>query len=502
MLETHISRVFLTGPYAYKVKKPVSLGFVDFTTLESRRLSCRDELDLNRRLAPALYLDVVPVRGSSAAPRLYGAGPVIDYAVKMREFPQDALASAMLARGALTARHIVDLAARLATFHADASHIAGAYGTAEAVQRTATENFVEIEALLADAADRDTTARLREWTTAAFQSVHGLLARRHAECRVREVHGDLHLGNIVCLEGRLVPFDCLEFNAALRWNDVISEVAFLVMDLEDRGAPALANRFLDAYLAASGDYEGLAVLRFFTVYRAVVRAKVHFLRAREIDERDGEHRRLEDEGRRYLLLAKKLTRPPRPAIIVMHGLSGSGKSTAAVELIERLHGVRVRSDVERKRLAGLPATASSGSPPGAGLYTARHTNATYARLVALARFIVRAGHVAIIDATGLRRAARFPFSSLASDEGVAWAILDVTAPEETLKQRIVARAAQPGEPSEATLEVLRRQLASQEPLTTEEQRHTVCVDGMAGVTTEVLFALARLGVRPADNSDI
>jgi predicted kinase len=305
------------------------------------------------------------------------------------------------------------------------------------------------------------------------------------------VHGDLHLGNIVCVEGALVPFDCIEFNAALRWNDVLSEVAFVVMDLHDRSAPRLAYLFLDAYLAHTGDYEGLPVLRFFVVYRAVVRAKIHLMRAMQLTDDEAEQRRLLAEYRRYMRLAVSWTRRRRPFVLVMHGLAASGKSTYARELLQAWHAIRVRSDIERKRLAGLAADAATLSPVGGGLYSADRDDATYARLATLADAIMAAGYPAIVDATFIRRAHRERLAPTARARGAKWAIVDIDAPVDVLRERIVARAALGRDPSEATLAVLERQLELREPLTPSELRHVVTLDGEKPIAPEHYAAIAR-----------
>lgn len=282
MLETHISWVFLAGPYAYKIKKPVDLGFLDFTTLEKRRDFCEEELRLNRRLAPQLYIDVVELRGSPEAPHIGGSGAVLDYAVRMRRFPQEALASRMLADARLTRERVDRFAARLAQFHAGLPPAPPElpYGTPGRVLHDARQNFDQIAAMLPDPHRDDCAlARLRDWTEREFKLRCGEIHERREAGMTRECHGDLHLRNIVEIEGELVPFDCIEFNAGFRWIDVMNEVAFLFMDLLDRGADALAWRFLNAYLEANGAYSGLSVLRFYVVYRAMVRAKVHLMRA-------------------------------------------------------------------------------------------------------------------------------------------------------------------------------------------------------------------------------
>ncbi len=279
-LETHISWVLLTGAYAYKIKKPVRLGFLDFSSLEARRQYCEEELRLNRRLAPGIYLDVVEIRGLPGAPRVGGTGPVLEYAVKMHQFPQEALAIRLLARGALDPALVSRLASRVAAFHAQLppAPAESGYGTPDSVIRNARDNFAQIFSLLAATDDHEAAQSVHDWTGREFMIRQGDLRARHASGRVRECHGDLHLGNIVLLDGELVPFDCIEFNADLRWNDVMSEVAFLMMDLLDRGAPRLAWLFLNEYLKASGDYSGLSVLPFYLTYRGRSRENPSFAR--------------------------------------------------------------------------------------------------------------------------------------------------------------------------------------------------------------------------------
>ncbi len=294
MLETHISWVVLAGAYAYKIKKAVNLGFCDFATLEKRRTACEEELRLNRRLAPRLYIDVVEIRGTPEAPRIDGPGPVLEYAVRMHRFPQEALASRMLAEGRLTRELMDALALDVARFHAalPSAPPESAFGTAASALHDACENFDQIEALLPYAREDDTLVALRDWCEREFNLQRGHIEARRAAGMIRECHGDLHLGNIVSIDGALVPFDCIEFNPRLRWIDVMSEVAFLFMDLMDRGADALAWRFLNAYLEADGAYRALAVLRFYIVYRAMVRAKVHLIRALQENAASAERSRL------------------------------------------------------------------------------------------------------------------------------------------------------------------------------------------------------------------
>ena len=290
-LETHISHVLLTGAHAYKIKKPVDLGFLDFTTLAQRKRYCEQELRLNRRLAPAIYLDVVAITGSVDRPVIGGDGPVVEYAVKMREFAQEALASRMLAAGALGAAHVDALAAEVAAFHGrvETAGEGTRFGSPDTILRVALQNFDSIRPMRDDPADRERQDALRAWTEREHALRLASFERRRADGFVRECHGDLHLNNIAVIDGEVTVFDCIEFNDELRWIDVMSEIAFTTMDLADRGRPDLAHRFVNAYLESTGDYAGLAVFPFYLVYRAMVRAKIACLRLGQLRAGRGEN---------------------------------------------------------------------------------------------------------------------------------------------------------------------------------------------------------------------
>ena len=478
VLETHISWVLLTGDYAYKIKKPVDLGFLDFSTIEKRRHYCEEELRLNRRLAPDLYIEVVTVRGTHAAPHIGGEGPVLDYAVKMREFPQEALASRLLGRGRFDAGEIDALAALIAEFHTAAAPTKGTepLGTPDTICAAALQNFEQIMPRLRAARDKEAVQLLREWTEREFRARRDELAARKRSGYVRECHGDLHLGNIVVRDGRPIPFDCIEFNDELRWIDVASEVAFVVMDLHDRGRPDLGWRFLNRYLEASGDYDALAVFRFYLVYRALVRAKVHLIRSQQPGLLTHDKSRLQTAFHGYLRLASRLSAAAGIALLITHGVSGSGKTTATQSLIELIGAVRVRSDVERKRLHGLKALEPSGSEADAGIYAPGATAATYERLLAVAEHAIKAGYPALVDAAFLKRAEREQFSRLARRRGVPFVVLDFDAPEKMLRERVARRAEAGADASEADLAVLERQMRFREPLSPQERLAAITID--------------------------
>lgn len=469
-LETHISHVFFAGPFVYKIKKAVNLGFLDFRTLDARRFYCQEELRLNRRLAPALYLDVIAITGSPEHPVLGGDGPAIEYAVKMRRFSQDDLLSRVLARNGLTPQRLDRLAEQVADFHAaiNAATASDAFGTPEAIQRPALENFSQIRAASSNASKLTTLESLEQWTAQQCEALRVVFDDRKRTGFVRECHGDLHLGNIALFKDKIAIFDCLEFSENLRWIDVINEVAFLVMDLHDRKRPDLAWRFLNRYLEITGDYDGLRVLRFYIVYRAMVRAKVHWLRAQQPNVSAEDKTRLLAQYDGYVALARDQTGNAKGALFITHGLSGSGKTTHTQSLLETLGAVRIRSDIERKRLRGLPALAHTDSDVGEGLYAADSTALTYQRLYALTRDIIAAGYPVIVDATFLKRAQRDAFRQLAESSGTPFGILDFVADDTTLRERILERQHRQHDASEANIAVLEHQLITQEPLHVDE----------------------------------
>ena len=502
LLETHISWVLLAGDFAYKIKKPVSLGFVDFSTLEARRFYCEEELRLNRRTAPELYLEVVPITGPPDLPAMGGTGPAFEYAVKMRRFPQEALLDRVAKAGHLTAAQVDAFARSVAAFHAGVARAGanGAFGSPREILAEAVANFTQLEAL-DDAADtRGARQALCAWTLAEFNRLEPRFAGRKNDGHVRECHGDLHLGNVALLAGEPVAFDAIEFNEAFRWIDTMNEVAFPVMDLFHHGLPRLAHRFLDAYLDATADFGGLTVLRFYLVYRAMVRAKVSCIRAHQEGIESADRERSARAYRGHLALAQKLSRPVTPALIVMHGLSGSGKSTASQALVDALGALRLRSDVERKRLHGLDAGARTKSAPGAGLYSPEADRITYARLAELAGEILDAGYPAIVDATFLKGVWREMFRDFARERGAPFVLVACAAPEATLRARVETREREGADASEAGIAVLERQIAALEPLAADELDDAVIVEtsGGDGLPPGVVQTLARrLAIEPA-----
>ncbi len=492
--ETHISWVVLTGEFAYKIKKPVNLGFADFSTLGQRCFFCQEELRLNRRYASDLYLDVTPITQEANGLRVDGRGEPVEYAVRMRQFDERLLLSQLLADGKLQREQIDELALVVAAAHnrAPCADEATEWGTAAQIGEPIAENFESLRSLVVGPALIRQIGELADWSWHQHQQLTETFTGRRRDGFIRECHGDLHLGNVVLWRGKVTPFDCIEFNPGFRWIDVMNEVAFVVMDLDDHARSDFARRFLNAYLERTGDYAGLKVLPFYLVYRAVVRAKVGALRVQQAGLAGAEQQRLTAEWHGYLDLAQRYTASSggetpntascdrtssRPAsrplcLTITYGLSGSGKTMGTERFIEQQGAIRLRSDVERKRLFGVEAEEPMTASVDGGIYSPAANERTYDRLAELAQDILRAGFSAIVDATFLKRAQRRRFQQLAAELGVPFQILAFDADEKTLRQRIRQRHAKGSDASDATVEVLERQLRAREPLTDDER--SVC----------------------------
>jgi hypothetical protein len=485
--------VLLTGEYAYKLKKPVDFGFLDFSTLERRHRFCVEELRLNRRFAESLYVDVVAVTRTDGVARFGGDGEVIEYAVRMRQFPSEMQLDRRLAAGQVSLAELADFGVALAHVHATLPRCTGdsEFGTAASVLGPVHENFLQIRGSRFASVSRDLVDSVEAWSNAKHAELSQSIEARRRDGFVRECHGDLHLSNLVRLDGATYAFDCIEFSEGLRWIDVISDAAFLVMDCGVRGRDDLAYAFLDRYLERTGDYGGGALLGFYLVYRSMVRAKVAALQAQRAD--DVELRR------RFLahLEYADARAHARPAIILMCGLSGSGKSWVAERLIPSLPAVRIRSDVERKRLADLAPQARTGSAVDSGLYAAERSDALYVHLASSGAALVGGGERAIVDATFLTVSRRDPFREAAARMGVACVIVHCVAPRSVLVQRIKARQDEQRDPSEATIEVLEAQALTYQP-PVDAEGIVVTVDTSGPVDIDALTKRIRTAIDATD----
>ncbi len=469
LIETHISWVLLTGSYAYKIKKPLNLGFLDFSTLDKREHCCREELRLNSRLAPYIYLEVIAISGNEMQPKLDGLGEPIEYAVKMRQFPPDNTFDHLLLNGLLNSYHIKQTALIIAGFHAQLPSVGlkTAFGNPKCILLPVQENFSQIEPL-GDIDKLSILKQLKSWSIQQHAELSSIFTQRKQAGFIRECHGDLHLGNLALIDDRVVPFDGIEFNPDLYWIDVISEVAFLVMDLQSKQRHDLAYQFLNIYLQKTGDYSGLKLLRFYLVYRAMVRAKVDAIRAHQ-DAAEGEQQQALSRYHNYLQLAQSYTQAELPVLIIMQGVSGSGKSWLAEQVINRYQIINLRSDVERKRVQVQGEKSEE-------LYSAASRNQIYQHLLSLAKDILLVNYSVLIDATFLEQQQRTLFLQLAEQCKVPFIIIHTEADQVTLLERIHQRSVQADNVSDATQAVLENQQSSQQALSEDELKYSISVN--------------------------
>ncbi|MDH3612383.1 MAG: AAA family ATPase [Gammaproteobacteria bacterium] len=472
LLETHISWVILTGSFAYKVKKPIKLEFLDFSSLERRKHFCDEELRLNRRWAPDIYLDVVPICGSFEEPRIGGTGSPIEYAVKMVQFPQSAQLDAQLDAGLLVDGDMDELAEMIADRHASAAVCArlDAADAVELVQHPMLENIEHLKLHVS----RDELQGPAAWTGKKLRELWATVIQRQDDGFIRECHGDLHLRNLVRLPSGIAAFDCVEFSAELRDIDVISDAAFLMMDLIARGRQDLGYLFINRYLECTGDYPGMSVFGLYYVYHALIRAKIAAIQSVERTNEADRHRD-QEEIAHYCSVARRWIAPRRPCLVAMHGFSGSGKTWLSQQLLSRLPAIRVRSDIERKRLYGLRETEKSGASVGKGIYDPRARTGIYGALADAAETLLRLGQHVIVDASFLNRDDRQLFQILANRLDADFVIVAARAEPDELRRRVQIRQRDVRDASEADTDVLQYQYEHADPLVAEELEWTIDV---------------------------
>ncbi|MEN9201749.1 MAG: AAA family ATPase [Thermostichus sp. DG02_2_bins_29] len=496
LIQTHISYILLTGDYAYKVKKPLNFGFLDFTSLEQRRHFCQEELRMNQRGAPGIYLEVLPITQSNGRFQLNGSpesGDCVEYTLKMRQFPQENLLSNLLARGELTAALMEELGRVVAAFHAQTktNDYIRSFGQPERVREAFDENYQQTRRYIGGPQTAQQYQETQAYTDRFFAQRRDLFQQRLDQNRIRECHGDLHLGNICFWEGKLLLFDCIEFNESFRFVDVMYDVSYTVMDLDARHRPDLGNAYLNTYLEETGDWEGLKVLPIYLNRQAYVRAKVtSFLLD---DPTATEEVKVEacQTAAQYYRLAWRYTRPKQGQIILMSGLSGAGKSTVARYLARQLNAIHIRSDAVRKHLAGIRLRERGGQE----IYTPEMTAKTYQRLVQLGTELALEGYTVILDAKFDRQDLRGMAIAQAQAQGIPLRILHCQAPMATLQERLQRRAGRPsreggvdpttqgiGDPlyavdiADATAEMLSQQQVEWQDFTESEQSLVTAVD--------------------------
>ncbi|WP_019487412.1 bifunctional aminoglycoside phosphotransferase/ATP-binding protein [Kamptonema formosum] len=472
LLQTHISFVLLTGDFAYKLKKPVNFGFLDYSTLEKRHHFCTEELRMNQRGAPELYLEVLPIyhKGDNIFTLEPFSLPV-EYVLKMQQFSQDFLFVNMFEQGRLNEKHLESLGRDLANFHASAqvSDYIRKFGEIPPIREVINNNYRLSEKYIGGPQTQKQYDETRQYTEVFFSERQKLFASRIQSNKIRECHGDLHLKNIALWHDKIMLFDCIEFNEPFRFVDVMYDVAFTVMDLEARGRKDLANAFLNTYIEQTGDWEGIQILRFYLIRQAYVRANVTAFLLDDPAVPIIEKNQAEETAAHYYQLAYDYTKSCQGQMILMSGLSGSGKSTVARYLARHFNAIHIRSDAVRKHLGGVPLYERGGDD----LYSSEMNGKTYSRLLELGILLAKEGYTVILDAKYDRNNLRMDAINCAETNNISGKIIHCTAPIEVLRSRLQNRT---GDIADATVDLLTSQQLAAEPFTEIEKRYLITID--------------------------
>ncbi|NJM87821.1 MAG: AAA family ATPase [Hydrococcus sp. RU_2_2] len=471
LIQTHASSVLLTGNYAYKLKKSVDFGFLDFSTLSKRQYFLNEELRMNQVIAPDIYLAVLPITKIGEKFILEGTGELVEYVLKMSQFPQETLLINMYEKGTLTEKHIEELGKVVACFHEETitNEYIRSFGEIEKIKSAIDENYDRTKKYIGITQNQKQYDETRQFTDTFLLKNKTLFKQRQDREKIRECHGDLHLKNICFWHDKIQLFDRIEFNESFRFVDVMYDVAFTVMDLDARGRKDFGNLFLNTYIERAGDWEGLQVLPLYLSRQAYVRAKVNslLLDDRAISEEDKQSAL--QTATNYYHLAWEYTKTSQGQLILMSGLSGSGKSTVARQLAKRINAIHIRSDAVRKHLAGI-SIDHQGSDE---LYAPQMNQRTYDRLLELSKMLLERGFSVILDAKYDRQNLREPVINYAQSNNIPLRIIYCTATLEIFRDRISQRK---NDISDATPDLLLQQQATAEPFSESEQAYVTTID--------------------------
>ncbi|MDJ0568014.1 MAG: AAA family ATPase [Pleurocapsa sp. MO_192.B19] len=471
LVQTHASYVFLTGNYAYKLKKNVNFGFLDYSTLAKRKYFLAMELQLNKKIAPELYLEVIPISDCHNNFVLGNSDNIVEYTLKMLQFPQKNLFSSLLEAGKLSSHHLVELGKIVAQFHnrAETNNYINNFGTVDNIRAAFEENYQQSQKYIDIVQTREQFEATKAYTDAFFSDRQDLFRTRVKERKIKECHGDLHLKNICLWQNKIQLFDRIEFNESFRFVDTMYDVAFIVMDLSARKQLDLANAFLNSYLEYTGDWLGLLVLPLYLSRQAYVRAKVNSFLLEDLQISEADKREAKKIASDYYRQAYQYTQSKCGSLILMSGLSGSGKSTVARHIAINEGAIQIRSDAVRKHLAGIPLDESGPD----SIYSAQMTQKTYDRLLELGITLAKTGYTVILDAKYDRLALRQPAISGAEDNNIPLKIIQCTAPQAVLCDRLNKRQ---NDISDATADLIASQQKDAEAFTTAEQAYLTTVD--------------------------
>ena len=467
LIQTHVSYIFLTDQHAYKIKKPVDFGFLNFSTIDRRRFYCNEEVRLNRRLCPDIYEGVVELRESPQGAAFHGSGTILDYAVKMKRLPAERMLDRLVATGEITAVTMREISRTIAEFHRTAltSPTIAEHGRLERIMYNWQENFdqtVPFEDMTLPAHERES---IRLWVT-TFAAEHGsIFQQRVDDGFIRECDGDIHLENICLDNGSIHIFDCIEFNDRFRCCDTAADIAFLLMDLDFHGRHDLSDDVIDEYVSTSGDAGAVALIDFYKIYRAFVRGKVESFRLNDSGINQDEQALAKKRASTYFRLVRGYIerRRLKPTLFITCGLMGTGKSTLTAQLAFELGITSCNSDVIRKQLAELTAGQQARDAFNEGLYNRQAHEATYAELLHRAEQQLTAGRSVIIDACFTQREQRSTFAALATRHEIPLRILYVTCSDADNKHRLLDRSASGTSISDGRLELLADQMKEFEP---------------------------------------
>jgi aminoglycoside phosphotransferase family enzyme/predicted kinase len=491
LLQTQMSFILLTDNYVYKVKKPVNLGYLDYTTLEKRRFFCQREVELNQRLCPEVYLGVVPIAREGSNIIVEGKGEAVEYAVKMRRLPQQAMMDRLLAGNRVTPEMITKVAQKLAAFHqkAETNATISAFGEIKAIRKNTDENFTQTEKYIGSTISQEKYQRLKAYTDSFIKKNAALFQKRIAEGRIRDCHGDLHAAH-VCFTDGICIYDCIEFNDRFRYADVASEVAFLAMDLDHYGRADLARRLVNAYIDKSQDKGLVKLLNFYKCYRAYVRGKVEGFKLDDPYIAPAEKKQTLEVASSYFDLADAYIRS-KPMLFITVGLVGTGKTFLAQALAKRWGLVVISSDVTRKRLAIIPITEHRFEEFDSGIYSPEFSKKTYGKMFTEARDILKEGGSVILDASFIRAEERLKAKKLAEESGAEFFIVECRLDEKTIKQRL-ARRLEDGSTSDGRWEIYPSQKRAFEPVVeVPPQKHAI-IDTSKAVAENIRQVLDKI----------
>ena len=449
ILQTHISYIALTGKYAYKIKKPVNFGFLDFSNLEKRKFYCEEEIRLNRRLCPEIYNDVVTITKKDNTFKIDGKGKIIDYAVKMKEFPQENIMTKMLHNNKIDEKIIDKILDILIKFYktSEKSKEINTFGSIDKIKINTDENFEQTESAIDKTISENIFNFIKKNTNKFLKEKKDVFKSRIKKGFIRDCHGDLHTGNIVVTNSDIYIFDCIEFNNRFRYSDIASDICFLVMDLDFLGHPYLSSYMIEKYIEKSGDKEIIKVLNFYKCYRAYVRGKVTGFRLDDPNIDDKEKKKINLTAKKYFNLAYyyaqlfslDLLKEKKPILFITSGLTGTGKTTVARKISVDYHADLISTDAVRKELEGIDKFERHHDAYNTGLYAPSKMKITYDKIIEKAENLLKKGYNVVLDATFKTEKLRFKAQFIAKKNNAYFLIIYTTCPESIIKKYLEKR---------------------------------------------------------------